>query len=48
MQTSYLEVSNMITMRTISRGLHHEGIPASIKIDKAKHKLELMAKPIRS
>ena len=48
MQTSYLEVTNMITKRAIDRGLHHQEIPASTKLTEVQDKLKLVVKPISS
>ena len=48
MQTSYLEVTNIITIRTISRGLHWQGIPVSTKLTETKGNLEFMLNPIKS
>ena len=47
MQTSYLEETNIRTTRAISRGLHHQGIPASTKLTKDQDKLELILIPRR-
>ena len=34
-------------IKAISRGLDHQGIPASIKLSKSQDKLELIPIPIR-
>ena len=47
MQIFKLEVTNIITTRTINRGLHHQGIPASTKLTETIDNLEYMLKPIR-
>ena len=47
-QTSYLEVTNMIKKREKIMGLHHQGIPISTKLTKDENKLELAPIPIRS
>ena len=47
MQTSYLKGTNMVITIAISKGLYHQGIPASTKLTKAQDNLELMLTPIR-
>ena len=47
MQTSYLERTNILTIGSISKGLHHKGMPASTKLIKNQDKLELMPIPVR-
>ena len=47
METSYMEITNMITTGTISRSLYHQDIPASTKLTEAKDKLAFVLKPIR-